>query len=445
MGRLLASGPAMRLYVSPRIERILRSAPFRLLVALLLVGMHVRTMVTFAHERFDGISFDSAPASPPAFRDVAHDSYPNNSRRLIVSRWDAEHYIGLALRGYSQCPHRALVPDDMRSPICDAAFYPGYPVLGWALHRVTGIAIDYALWSISLFAAVVALFLWTDGAIVGVLGLGATYASLLAFNFFPPACYLVLLMTDACNLAAIIGGFVALARRRYVLAALAIGFSGAIRISGVCAEAGFALAVLTWCLTEPPRGRGAWKRWVGRAALVPLGGWGSIVVSGYNAWRFGDPLLYVHGHDASFHHRTHLGVLFEVKPEWIIHGIDGTLADVVWAGALLLFFLMGHRAALRRFPAPAQVYAYALTALTYLISIIGSIDLYYLQGLSRYVLVCMPAFLAIGVLLRPRPVALAVWIFACAWHSREVDLCYYLGHVGPYGLKKCNKTQWLDY
>jgi len=435
----------MRPYLSPRTARFVTSVPIRLLVALLLVAGHIWTTISFGYERFDGIRFDSAPDSPPAFHDVARDSYPANSRRLLVSRWDAEHYIGLALRGYSQCPHRRLVVDDMRGPICDAAFYPGYPALGWAVHKVTGLAVDYALWSVSLVAAVVSLFLWTDPAVMKALGVGATYASLLAFNFYPASCFLVFVMTDACAAAGIIGGFVALARRRYVLAAIAVGFTGAIRISGVGAEAAYALAVGTWCLTDPPRGRGKWRRWLGRAALVPLGAWGSLVVSGYQTWLFRDPLFYVHGHDASFHHDTRLSILFEIKPAWIIHGIDGALADLVWAGALLLFFLMGHRAALRRFPTPTQVYAYALVTLTYSMSVIAMVDLFNLQGLSRYVFVCVPAFLAIGVILKPRPVALAAWLIATAWHSREVDLCYYLGHVGPYGLRKCNKTQWLDY
>jgi hypothetical protein len=435
----------MRLFVHPRIERVLRSAPFRLLVAVFFVGMHVMTTITFARERYDGIPFDSAPDSPPAFRDVKHDGYPANARRLVVSRWDAEHYIGLALRGYSQCPRRELVADDLRTPICDAAFYPGYPAMGWVVHEVTGMAVDYALWTISLAAAVCTLFFWTDAAIVRAIGLGPTYISLLAFNFFPPACYLVFVMTDACAAAGIIGGLVALARRQYTLAAVVIGFTGAIRISGVGAEASYMLALLAWCIAEPPRGPGAWRAWIGRAGLVPLGAWGSLAVSGYETWLFHDPLFYVHGHDASFHHETRLAVLWHIKPEWIIHAIDGTLADLVWAGALLLFFLMAHRATLRRFPAPAQVYAYGVTALTYAMSFVATIDFNSLQGLSRYVFVVMPCFLAIGVLFRPRPVALAAWLFACAWHSREVDLCYYLGHVSKTGLKKCNKTQWIDY
>lgn len=431
--------------LSPRVERVLTSVPLRLAVAVALVAAHLVTTLTFTAERFDGYPFNAAPDSPPAFRDVANEPYPTNSKRLILSRWDSQHYMGLALRGYSQCPHRNLVPDDMKGPVCDVAFYPGYPVLGRLVSTVTGLAIDYALLAVSLAASVVALFLWTDRAIVKAIGPVAAYASLLAFDLYPPSCYLVLISTDSCAVASILGCFVALARGRYLVAALAVGLSGAIRITGVGAELAFALAVLAWCVRNPPVGLGRVRAWFGRALLIPLGAWGSLVVSGYHWARFGDPLLYIHGHAASFNHEGRFSVLLHVKPEWIIHAIDGTLHDLVWAGALLLLFLIGHRTALRRFPAPAQVYAYALCALTYVISVTGSIDLFAMQGLSRYVMVVVPAFLAIGVVLKPHPVALAVWLLACSWHSREVDLCYFLADVGPYGLKKCNMTQWLDY
>jgi hypothetical protein len=434
----------MRPFIFPGVERVLRSVPFRLAFAVTLVALHVWTAISFAYDRFDGAPFNAAPNSPPVFHDVAHEAYPSNARRLIVSRWDAEHYVGLALRGYSQCPHyRALSPDEMRGTVCDASFYPGYPAMGWALHRVTGIPVDYALWEIALVFTVIAFFLWTDRVIIDTIGLGATYVSLLAVNFFPTACFLIFIETDSLALAGILAGFIALARRRYVLAALAIGFTGAIRIGGVCAEASFALAIAMWCITDPPRGPGAVRQWLGRAALVPLGAWGSFLVSGYQTVLFHDPLFYVHGHDASFHHSTHFSILFELKPEWIIHGIDNTRGDLLWVYALLVLFLMGHRMAMRRFPGPTQVYGYALVAFTYVVSAIGTADLWGFGGFSRYVIVCIPAFLAIGTLLARRPAALFAWLLACAWHSREVDLCLYLGHIGPEALKKCNKTQWI--
>lgn len=89
------------------------------------MATHLATTVTFARERFGGASFNTAPHSPPVFQDIAHQQSPDNAKRLVVSRWDAEHYIGLALRGYSQCPCRKPLPDEMRSAVCDAPYIRG--------------------------------------------------------------------------------------------------------------------------------------------------------------------------------------------------------------------------------------------------------------------------------------------------------------------------------
>lgn len=431
----------MRLHLPPRLRRVVTGLPFRLFVAAAIVFWHVASMVSFGRDRF-GVSFDSEPLSPPTFHDPAHETYPAHNRRLVVSRWDAAHYMGLALRGYSQCPHRSLKPEDMQGPICDVAFYPGYPALGWMVQRLTGVPIDFALWSVSLVAAFLVFLLWTDRVIVDTVGLGTTYASLLAFALFPPTYSMVAIMTEACTALGMMLAFVGLARKRYALGAFGSGFAGAIRISGLAANAGcvFALAALTW--REPPAG---WAAGLRRLALFPLACWGTIAVLGYDAWRFGDPLLYVHGHEASFHHVGGLKALLDAKPAQFIHSIDGAEHDLVWAGALLLLFLIGHRRGLGRFTAPAQVYAYVLIATNYFLSVTGTIDLWFMSGLARYLVVAAPIFLAVGAVLAPHPVALAFWLLASSFELREVARCHYTGDLGPNGLRKCNMTQWLDF
>ncbi|MGA2448986.1 MAG: hypothetical protein ABTD50_09950 [Polyangiaceae bacterium] len=423
------------------VRRVVTSVPFRLAVAASIVVWHVATTISFAHERWDGHPFNSAPDQVPTFPNPARDNYPVNGKRLIVSRWDAEHYLGLSMRGYSQCPNRKLVPDDMRGPVCDVAFFPGYPFLGYLVRRVTGIPADYALWSVSLVAAFALLFLWTDPVIVHALGLAGAYASLFCFSLFPPACYLVLMMAEACTALGMMGAFVALARKEYLWAALAAGFAGAMRLSGVAAEAGCVLALAFSAWVDPPQSKWAWVR---RAALAAVAVWGSLAVCGYHAWRFGDPLLYVHGHRASFQHEGGLELLLHPRTESLIHGMDNIVHDLVWAGALLLLFLLGHRLALRKFLLPAQLYAYALIAITYAVSAAGSMDLFYMLGMSRYVFVAGPAFLALGALFASRPVALGAWLLATSWHLREVDRCVYLGDIGAETLRRCNLTQWID-
>src|SRR5258708_34321287 len=82
----------------------------------------------------------------------------------------------------------------------------------------------------------------------------------------------------------------------------------------------------------------------------------------------------------------------------------------IWAGALVLFFLAGHRLALRRLPLPAQLDAYFVVVLTYVVSMAGVIDLWAMTGLTRYVLVAAPAFLAVGAVLKHAPAALAACV-----------------------------------
>lgn len=431
----------MRFHLPRPLRCVVTGIPFRLFVAAGILLWHIATTIAFAHDRF-GLPFNAEPKSPPVFTDPAQQAYPLHDKRLVVSRWDAEHYMGLALRGYSQCPHRALVPDDMQGPICDVAFYPGYPALGWLARRLTGMPIDYALWSISLLATFAIFFLWTDPVIVDAVGVGGAYSSLLAFAVFPPAYALTSILTEACTALGMMVAFVGLARRQYALGALGSGFASAMRISGVAANAGYVLALAMAMWKEPPR---SFTGWVRQLALFPLACWGTIAVFGYDSWRFGDPLLYIHGHENSFHHVGGLKAFLEAKPVQFIHAVDGSDHDLVWAGVLLLLFLIGHRKALGRFTVPAQVYAYGLIAFDYYLSATGTIDLWFMLGLARYVLVAVPIFLAVGAVLSRHPVALALWLIASSFELREVARCHYMGDLGPNGLRKCNMTQWLDW
>jgi hypothetical protein len=425
--------------LSPRLQRLVTGVPFRLFVAAAMLALHVSTTISFARERWPGAVFNNAPDHAPLFHDVLHDTDPMYAKRLLVSRWDAGIYLRLSMRGYRACPDRTLTKEEMGGPGCSAAFYPGYPALGWALTRVTGLAPDYALWAISLAASLLLLFLWTDRVIVDALGIWGAYASLLAFNFFPTASYLVFIMTEPCILAFTMAAFVALGRKHYALAVLAAGSAGAIRITGIAVEAACGLALLVSMWVDRPRS--PW-RWVGRIALLPIATWGSLVVSGYDGWRFHDPLLYVHAHAAAYSHESGFDKLLHSEPAWFIHGIDNPGHDLVWAGALLLFFAFGHRVALRRFPGPVQVYAYGVVVLTYVVTGVGSMDLRFL-GFGRYVLVAIPAFFAMGAIFKRRPIIFAAWLFVTTWHAREVDLCYFLGDVGAEGLRRCNVAQWV--
>jgi len=418
------------------LDRIARSVPFRLLAAALILGYHLLSVVGEARARYE-LPFDSAPGAPPH---LVRNEIPN-LHRLIVTRWDAGHYIGLSLRGYSLCADRpVLVNVEALSQTCDLSFYPGYPLLGAIVSAVTKAPIDYALWGLSMVASFFFLFMWTDSSIVGALGLGTTYLSLLAFNAFPTSCYLVFIMAEPCTLVFTMGALVAFGRKQYFLGALAAGAASGMRIGGSAASLAFAAAILTLAHQERARGLLLLRR----LACVVLAGWGQLAFMAYQGLRFHDPLLYVHAHGAAYKVSGGLGSVLFPRAEWIMHAIDGTNHDLVWGFGLGIWFLLGHRDALRRFPTPWQVFCYGLVIITFGLNYAGSIEIY-MRGFGRYALVAIPLFFAIAAFLRRRPLVFTVWLVACLWHYREVDVCYYLGDVGTAALRKCNMTQWIDW
>src|SRR5579859_7907513 len=109
----------MYLFRDPRVERVLTSVPFRLLLAVALVGWHVATTISFARARF-GVPFDAAPHGAPFRPAAGPDVAAASGDRLVFTRWDGLHYLALALRGYEQCPRRVAPGQDLGTA-CDAS------------------------------------------------------------------------------------------------------------------------------------------------------------------------------------------------------------------------------------------------------------------------------------------------------------------------------------
>ena len=82
---------------------------FRLAVAVALVIFHLAAFTRAAHVRL-GVPFNSAPGSAPYYSNpdaaalMPAPRQPHHWSRLVVSRWDAQHYIGFAIRGLTSCP-----------------------------------------------------------------------------------------------------------------------------------------------------------------------------------------------------------------------------------------------------------------------------------------------------------------------------------------------------
>lgn len=417
------------------------SLPFRIVLAVGILLVHVAMVARVGKTRFD-YPFDASPDHEPLFYNPVVDQKPDAWDRLVVARWDAQHYEGIALRGLSACkPKEELkpgeFPDDDKA--CEINFFPTYPWIGAAVGKLFHEPVDIALFGVSLVASFAFLLMWTSRAMVDRLGVANVYLSLLLFNVFDTAFSLVLILTEPCMMALSLGAFLCLRERRLWLGALLAGAATGLRVSGVATGLAFCVGVFVMTLRDHPRPR--WL-WLGRATLMLVSGWGVMALMAYYWHRFGDPLLYAHAHERTFHH--HLNLLKVLIP-------DGRLLmESIWAephegvilcGALL-WFALGHRHGLARFPVHEQAAWYALFFFSLAISLPGSVELAY-AGNSRYMLTVFPIFFAMAGVLRRRPVALVLWVFVSAMHYYHGGICFYVGQNHPDRLHRCSFARYF--
>lgn len=423
----------------PGWRRVVQSIPFRLLVAAVVLAVHLGAFAYMAKTRY-GLPFNSAPGEAPYFDDLVQHR-PTNWDRLIVSRWDAAHYMSIALRGYSQCPSGSLAGADLR-PIftrCDIGFYPGYALLGKAVMWATGLPIDYSLLAVSLLSSFLFLFLWTGKAVVETFGLRVTWLAFVLFNTFSTGYTLVAVLTEPPALLFTLCAFIALHRRWWLVGALFAGAATGLRINAAGTGLAFALCVLVSLFVMRPKG--VWG-WLSRILAMPLAGWGVSAMLGYHWWRFGDPLLYSHAHSQAYAHAPDPLALLWPKLEWVLRAIDHPLHEAVVVLLVTIGFLLGHRKAMRGVFVPEQVFFYGQAGLSMFISLLGSAGIAF-AGMNRYTLLALLVFFAIAAALQRRPVLLAVWLLVSVFHYWQVDLCDFVGGVGPTRMTRCHVQQWL--
>jgi hypothetical protein len=403
---------------------------FRALVAVAFVALHVVMLREMGAERFHR-PFNLEPDAAPAFGSVSEpmsgDS-PAHWDRLVAARWDSQHYEGLALRGFSQCPKRDLRGANLAQIVtyCDFSFYPGYPLLGRLASDGGAIPIDYALFFVSLVASVVFLFLWTSAPIREALSTEVTYLSLLLFNVFPTGFDLATIQTEPCVLACTLGSIVAMARRRYLATSLLAGAATGLRISGAATGAACGVAIVASLWLDRPRTRSAW---VARTAAIPLAAWGTLAIMIFFSYRYSDPLLYLHAHDASYHWLASTDVWDRFDSEFIFSTINqGYLRrqEGILIAACLLWLALGMRRAVAGFGPIVQVQLWALTIVGAGVSLFGSWAVAF-AGMNRYGLIILPLFFGMAQVLRRAPAALVLWVGLSSWAYWNVDLCDYVG------------------
>ena len=141
---------------------------FRAAVAVALVIGHLVAFTIAGHQRL-GVPFNSAPGEAPYYSDPdAHalmqpPRQPHHWSRLIVSRWDAQHYIGFAARGLYACPKDGTGRQFVG---CGLAWMPTLGLLARGVTDATGAPPDYVLLLFSLIAAIIINLLWTSRTIV---------------------------------------------------------------------------------------------------------------------------------------------------------------------------------------------------------------------------------------------------------------------------------------
>lgn len=413
--------------------RVARTLPFRIAVALSIIAFHLAAMTHLGRERL-GMQFNASPDNPPGFQGGRLDAGLERWDRLIVSRWDAAHYIALGLRGYRFCKDKAQLapgePPDSNGA-CQLHFYPGYPLLGAAVAAALKLPMDYALFGVSLVACFALSLMWTGRAMTRGLGVDKAYLSLFLLNVYSAAFIQIAIHTEGMLMALTMAAFVAMARRWWFAAALAAGAASAIRITGVGVGFAFCAAILVATLRDHPR---PGLPWVKAGALMAVSGWGVMALMGYYWVRFGDPLVYAHSYQREYHHTANLWSTLFPDGRVLIQSIWAEPNDGVFLAAALLWFALGHRAGLRRFTLEGQVYWYVIYFGLVGISMVGSVDNAF-SGCDRYMLTVLPLFFAMAGVMRHKPVVLALWIFMSATHYYNGEICFYesqrMGDRGP--------------
>jgi hypothetical protein len=404
------------------------------LPALFLV-FHLVMLSALGTARF-GRTLNNDWKHAPSFANPATDAVPDHWQRLITSRWDSQHYITIALRGYTYCaPREALGPTRFPDSdvVCQLNFFPGYAFLGMAVAKLTSLPVDYALFGISLLASFLAMFLWTSQTFQRALGTRTTYLSLLLLNVFTTGYSLVVVQTEPLALLLIIAAFIALEKRWLLFGALLAGAAGLVRPTAVASSAAYGLALIATCVSD----RASRRIWVYRLSLGAVAGWGIVTLLAYNQWRFGDALVYAHARFRYYQYSPSITSLLMPKFSWLSQSLWAAPNEGIWLAAALLWFALGRKEAFRGFSLSGKVYWYATFVLIVGIAAAGQVEIGF-SGMSRYVFLAIPMFFCTAAVLKRKPVALAMWVVFTLVHYWSVNACYYIGRGEPDFWGKCH-------
>jgi hypothetical protein len=430
-----------------RLEELATDLPFRIGLAVVIALLHIAMFSRAGHVRL-GVPFNSAPGEAPYYSDInapatrnVYPRQPHHWSRLVVSRWDAQHYIGFATRGLASCPS---APDPAKSEAendgaylaCGLAWYPWYGLAGGAVSKVTTIPPDYALLLLSVIAAALLNFLWTSRAILDRLGKLETYAMLAAFNLFPTAFYLVTPYTEAATLAFAIGALLLIVLNRWMPAAALIGAATAMRASAISFAAAFGAAALASTWQRKKQGD---PRWWWPMASTPLAVWGLVAQMLAFRLLLGDANAYVRARRAFMGGQVHYDWIRFVSPTWWVKGFTTQHMDTAVLTAAIAIVALCGREALKKFELPARVFIIVATLAGFVLAVIAP---YQYWGINRYLLALPLIFLSLGVLARKHMGLFVVWLVFSSLFYWHVELCSYVAHGNPEVCPCLGRVEW---
>lgn len=318
-----------------------------------------------------------------------------NARRSIAMhwRWDAIYYYNIAVGGYE--------------PGGTTAFFPLYPLLVRVLSFVlagfqspTAFPIQEAQTAplvagiLVAHAATLIAFLLLFVLTRDVTGDDATAErTVLYAAIYPWAYHYATPYTEGLFLATTVGAFLAMRRKRWLLAGVLIALASATRVVGILLVAPLVVEMAREWRRGTLQG-GSLRAGIAGLCVAPAG---VAAFMGYLWWRIGEPLAFMRAQEEWDRERTfplttlYRGINYAIHRGWTAE------ADVYARGVIHLFFalaiLVVVLVSVKRWPVSWVVYGGLLFAVVLSSPVEGS---YTMHDLGRHLMVLFPVFVTLG-------------------------------------------------
>lgn len=296
-------------------------------------------------------------------------------------RWDSGWYFSIIHDGYRY--------SDNASVENSTVFYPLYPLVSYAVKELFHIDGYLALLLVANVASLAVVLLMTK-FIKDELGDEIALLSVAFFCFFPSSFFLSAGYSESLFLVFILLSLILLSWRKFVWAAVMAGLSLGARSTGIVM-----IPVILW---EISRWNGTpWPQRVSYMALcVVLAASGLLAYMAYLGIELGHPFAFAAGqaawHSGTFSDRFISAITFapfEHSSSKLVGMVRYSLAG------LFLFFLVLTLWSFLRLRFAISLYGLGTLMLPYLtLGITGS--------MNRFVLMCVPAFMCMGILSKGR-------------------------------------------